>query len=242
MLKFLARALGRKPKPSALEEALQSQVHEYFYSGDVLSWMKPENKERLAGELFSQLSAIQASPDPRMALRERLADYVVQFAQLQLLSLTEEEKAGHFFKSSPYISGEIHRHVVEAAEHVEEVAQFVWGRDGKATAEELVSFANTRGAIMLYFANGLNMARIWTGDTDAAKDWYKPFVEASLVFEEHVLRGKLGLVDLLSDPLDGYQYGQFLEHVLAGDANPFFSWVRAHPGLYLAGEGQLGAA
>ena len=97
MLGFLARALGRRPKPSVLEDALREHVRQFFYSGQALSWMKPENKEHLVGELFTQLAAIETSPDPRMALRQRLTEYVIMFAQLQLLCLTEEEKAGQFF-------------------------------------------------------------------------------------------------------------------------------------------------
>jgi hypothetical protein len=239
MLGFIARALGGKPKTSVLEKALKDHVQEYFYSGHALSWIRPENKERLVGELFTQFSAIEASPDPRMTLRERLAEYVLLFAQLQMLCLTEDEKAEHIFKDSPYISGKIHHHIVQAAEHVEEAAQFVWGQDSKATAEELMNFANTRTAVMLFYANGLNLVRISAGDTDAAKDWFKPFVEAMVVWQEHVLRMELGLPALLSDPLEGFIYGTFLDYVLDGDANPFFSWTRAHPDLYLAGKGPL---
>jgi hypothetical protein len=237
MLGFLTRALSGGPKTSVLEKALKDHVQEYFYSGHALSGMKPENKERLVGELFTQLSAIEASPDPRMTLRERLAEYVLMFAQLQLLCLTEDEKAEHIFKDSPYISGRIHHHIVQAAEHVEDAAQLVWGQDGKATTEELMNFANARSAMMLFYVNGLNLARIVAGDTDAAKDWFKPFVEAMLVWKEHVLRMELGLPALLSDPRSGLSYSTFMNYVLNGEANPFFSWTRAHPDLYLAGEG-----
>lgn len=227
-----------KFKRTTLGRALDEHTREFFYSGHTLSWLRQDNKEKHVRALYDLLGRIDRAENPPMQLRTALADYVILYAQMAVLSLTEEEKAGHFFAANPYITGEIHRRIVEAAPHVEEAAQFAWQTEG-ASAEDLMGFANARGALMLFYANALNMVRIEGGDTDPVKDWYKPFVEAMLVWEEDTLRDRLGMPRLVPGALHGLPYSTFLNQVTNGEANPFYSWTKAFPDLYLAGEGPL---
>jgi hypothetical protein len=225
---------GWKFRRSALGQALAQHTHQFFYSGQLLSWMKQENKDKFVHDFYSKLITVASSPNAVMELREALANHVIVFCQLAILCLTEEEKQMMHYADNPYITGEIHHHIVVAAEHNKEAAQFVWESSG-ATAEELMSFANTRSALMLYYANGFNMARIDAGDTSSDKDWYKPFVEAMMVWEEDQLREKLGLPRLLPGIVDGLAYSTFLNHVTNGDRNPFYTWTKEWPRLHLGG-------
>jgi hypothetical protein len=222
---------------SPLGMALQQHTQDYFHSGQVLSWLKQENKEKIAQVFMLQLVAIRSSQDIGYALREKLAEYVLLYCQLSLLCLTEKEKAQHMFAGNPYISGELHHHIEAAASHNEEMASTISQSDGDFDHEDLIATANTRSTIALYYANGLNMARIAIGDTDPDKDWYRPFVEAMAVWEEDQLRNKLDLKRLVPGPIGALPYASFLDHVLAGERNPFFTWTREWPDLYLAGEG-----
>jgi hypothetical protein len=79
------------------------------------------------------------------------------------------------------------------------------------------------------------------GDRDREKDWFRPFVEAQLVRSEDITRQKLGLPRLVPGPLHALPYSTFLNMVVEGETNPFVSWTKAFPGLYLAGEGPLPA-
>jgi hypothetical protein len=187
---------------------------------------------------MAKLASIVSAPDPIMALRTALVEYVLLYADLQILSLTEVEKEGMFYGANPYISGAIHHRVLEASGHVEEAATYSW-QYGPVGPEEMMDFANTRSAIMLFYANGLNMCRIDAGDHDPAKDWFRPFVEASLVASEDRMRENLGMDRLVPGGVHALPYGIFFEYIVGGERNPFFKWTQDWPDLYLAGEGPL---
>jgi len=227
-----------KFRRTALGRALSNLSQEYFYSGHTLSAFDDAAKKRLIARLYEHLGQIASAPDPARQLREILADYVLQFAALQVLGLSAEDKAASFYSNSPYISGALAPHIGDAALHHEEMARLVRTDEPQSDAD-LVAFANKRSALALFYANGLNMARIDMGDTDPQNDWYRPFVEAMLVWEEDVIREKLSLPRLTPGPLYSLPYSTYFNAVMNGDANPFVEWRNAFPDLYLSGEGPL---
>ncbi len=224
-----------KFRHSTIGQALADHTARYFYSGDVLAWIDKESKERLIQDFYGKLIAIAQSPNPLMELRTLLANYTVACCGLNVLCLRVEEKAEQPFAANPYISGQLHRHIVQAAPHNEETAQFLWQHDG--SAEDLLSFANSRSALLLYYVNGLNMARNEMRDSYDVKDWFQPFFEAMMVWEEDGYRDALGLPRLLPEPLHALPYSSFLNYVVSGERNPFFTWTQNFPRYYLAGEG-----
>ena len=227
-----------KFKRSPLGQALTHHVQEYFYSGHILSWTNQANKDKFVEDFYGKLVECEQSENSAMALRVKLVEHTLLYSQHQILCLTSKEKSEHFFAANPYITGEISEQIMEAAEHVEEAKQFIWQHNG-ATVEELNDFANTRSALMLFYANGFNIARIAIGDSDPAKDWFLPFVEAQMVWQEDHMRQALALPRLLSSSLDGVEYLMMMEYVLNGERNPFFTFRQNFPTSYLAGEGDL---
>ena len=69
-----------------------------------------------------------------------------------------------------------------------------------------IGFGNRRAALALFYANGFNMARRQIGDTDPAKDWFKPFVEAMFVWKKNTYRQELGLPRMLKSDIDALAY------------------------------------
>lgn len=233
----LFRSSGSRQAPlfsddPVLEEALQEHTAKYFSSGQALSRFPPEARSAIIEDLRGRISAISASPQGKAELRTLLAEYVLLFAGLCVLALTEEEKAVMEYGRNPYITGQVHRHIRRAAElHDEMRSQLERG----SSDEELIAFANTRAAVMLYYANALNMVRIRRGDARPENDWYKPFVEAMLVWEEDSMRERLGLQRVVPGELHGLPYYGFLEIVLAGEEDPMSRWTGKFPQLPLAG-------
>ncbi|MBN8807800.1 MAG: hypothetical protein J0I47_06145 [Sphingomonas sp.] len=117
--------------------------------------------------------------------------------------------------------------------------RFVWNEESELTAADLKQFANSRSAVMLYYCNGFNMARIAIGDTDPKKDWYIPLVEAQMTWEEDTYREQLGMKRLVPGILHGLPYSSMMNYTLAGEVNPFFKFREEFPNLYLAGEGPM---
>jgi hypothetical protein len=223
-------------KRSPLAQAIRAHTQEYFYGNTALSSFNQESKERLIGDFCQKAGAVYLSPNPILACRETQAEYVLLFAQLQVLCLTEGEKLDQFYSGNPYISGQLWRHIREASEHHDELAKAKW-ETPDLTDEELVAFANARCALLLYYANGFNIVRRELGDMADQKDWFRPFVEACLINEEHQIREKIDLPPLIPGALGSLVYSAFVNYVINGEPNPFFSWTRDFPDAYLAGEG-----
>lgn len=237
MLNFLRQQIAQwRLKRSPLFQALQDHVDEYMNGDVATSTFSPENKQKLVDELYGRVDSVLGSSDPRMTCRELLAGYVVSYTHLRVHCLKADEKAEQPYRDNPYISGQLWKHIGRTSEHHEDLAQFKW-EVPSLTDDELIGMGNTRCAVFLFFLNGFNILRRYLGDMSQEKDWLRPFVEALLVFEEHHLREKLGLPTLVPDLLDGVRYSTFLEDVLSGEPNPFFTWARRYPDTYLAGQG-----
>jgi hypothetical protein len=237
MLNFIKERVALwKFQRTPLAQAIRHHTQTYFHGDTVLKSFKQENKEKLVADFCQRISLIYQTNDPALACREALAEYTLLFAQLQVHCLKEGEKAKHFFSENPYISGQLWRHIRASSDHHEELARYKWENPDLAD-EELVGIANTRCALYLYYANGMNIVRMDLGDRSEGKDWFRPFVEAMLVNEEHQLREKLGLPALVPGNLGSLTYAVFLNYVINGEQHPFFSWCRDFPDNYLAGEG-----
>lgn len=232
---------GWRFKRSTLGQALALHTQKYFYKGTGLSHFSQENKDRLIGDFYAKVVAIGQAENPAIACREMLAEYVLAFCGLAVLCLKEDEKADQFYADNPYISGSIWRHIERAVENNDEMAQTKWANPDFIAAD-MVAYANTRSALMLYYANGLNMVRMELRDRDSQKDWFRPFVEAMMIWEEHTQREKLDLPLLVPGVIGALPYSVFLNLVTDGVRQPFYEWTKQWPDLYLAGEGPLPTA
>jgi hypothetical protein len=227
-----------KFKRTPFAQALKLHTEEYFHGGSILSGLRDDNKQRLIEGMTQQVGAALQADNPKMAIREALVSHTIQYAQLQVLCLTEEERRQAFYAENPYISGDLHQCIDEAAEHVDELARHKW--ESGASGQDLIDFCNVRCAIYLYYMNALNLARMELGDqTDP--DWYRPLVEAQLVYEENTVRDRMGLSLTVTDMIEALAYSVMFNHAANGVANPFYEWCKAWPDKYLAGRGPLPA-
>jgi hypothetical protein len=135
-------------KRSTLGRALEQHTKTYFYSGHTLSWMSRSAKNRWIGEFYGKLVEIRKSLQPAITFRVELANYTTLYSLIQVLCLLEEEKNGAFFNRNPFISGRLHRYIRNAAPNNEELSQLLL-HDDELSAEELVSYANSRAELIL---------------------------------------------------------------------------------------------
>lgn len=224
----------QKFKRTPLAQALRQHTQECLYGDTVLRDFSEENKEKFVTDLMGQMGASFQSPNPAMAIRERIVAYTIQYADLQVLALNEAEKPQMFYAENPYISGKLHIHIDEAAKHVEELAKFQW--QGGEEGQDLIDFCNVRCAIYLYYMNAFNIARIELGD-ETKPDWFRPLVEAQLVYAENTIRDKMGLPLTTRSMTDSLTYWVMAENVVGGVPDPYFEWCKAFPEKYLAGRG-----
>lgn len=193
----------------------------------MLSESPKDQKERIVSRFYGQLAAIEQSPNGFFELRQALVESVAHYARYQVLALNEVEKARAFYRNNAYISGGLHHHIRDLAAKDDYLANLLFN-DPKMTDLDLVAYSNRECAIALYAANGFNKVRL-INEGRQERDWYKPFVEALLVYEEDNARASIGLPSLLPANQDGVFYSFFFNYVLQGEENPLFSWMRANP-------------
>jgi hypothetical protein len=222
------RAL-RKFSQSVLGDALRIHTQKYL-NETVIRGVSSELKQKIVKQFSNRLIAIDKAPNPFLTFREELCNAAIWYADLQVLSLTPEEKA-ETFSHVRYISGELSPYIREAADFNKEVARIIWEHP-ECTDDELIVFANLSGAIYLYYLNGWNLVRVATKIDpaySADKDWFGPFVTSMLISSEDNARQKLGLPSLFTDgstaPLP---HASFMSIVANGEANPLFEWERSY--------------
>lgn len=232
ILGFIKRWNDRwKWETSVLGQALAEHTQKCF-NETILSGLPQDRKDRVIGDFYERLAAMAQSPTGFLDLRKSLAGWVADYAKYQVLCLTESEKAVASYRENQYVSGELYHHIRAAAAENDYLAQIIRS-DRNVADRELISLANTECARALYYANGFNMVRIETGDR-SKPDWYKPFVEAMLVYYEDNVRTSIKLPQLLPENRFGVLYSGFFNLVFNGEEDPFFTWARACPGYYLA--------
>lgn len=143
---------------------------------------------------------------------------------------SKQKLISDFYADSPYISGELHAHIQKLSEYNEELKELKWTH-GDLSDDDLISFCNGRSAVFLYYVNGWNIVRAECNDVGETKDWLRPFIKSSLIWEEGLCRGNIGLPSLLSDSLDSLRHIAFTNMVVNGHANPFYEWEKANPKL-----------
>lgn len=226
----------RSFKRTPFARTLKAHTQSYFHSGQILSSISQEAKERIVAELMQHMAACLQSENPVLAVREAIVNNVLAYAELQIVCLTEYEKSLAFYSENPYISGELYRMIEAAAEHIEELNRFKW--ETEADHQELIDFCNTKCAYYLYFMNAFNMARMEIGDkTDP--DWFRPLVESQMVYEENRIRDKIGLPLLTADMIEALAYSVMWNKVMDGSSAPFYEWCQTWPDKYLANRGPL---
>jgi hypothetical protein len=182
-------------------------------------------------EQFSNsLIAIGKAPNPFQAFREQLCNAAIAYADVQVLSLTPEEKS-ETYGDVRYISGELSRHIRRCADFNNEIARIIWEHP-QCKDDELIVFTNVSCAVFSYYLNGWNLVRVATKldppAPSADKDWFRPFITSMMIFSEHTARQKLGLPSLCADEIAPLRHSSFMVGVARGEANPLFEWERSY--------------
>lgn len=225
---FRQRKALRDWRASDLGHALEAHTREYFAGSYVrLRSLKDEAKNRIVEDFYAKVFALPNSENPFLALRELIANHVLAYSELSILAMTPEDKASQPYLDSPYISGELYKHIRRTSDFNEELKKLKWEYgDAEVTDEELVSYCNSRSLVLLYYANGFNLVRYLTNDHDKPKDWYRPFLKSSMIYYEDHYREKADLPRLLPGAVDGLMHMTFANFVAKGFENPYYEWEK----------------
>jgi hypothetical protein len=221
--RFSERQKSKKFRQSPFGQALERHLIDGFNSS-MMRDLSPEGKQTIAGRLANKIDGITQADEPFLQCRMEFAGTAVAYADLQVLCMIESEKPGVPHFRSPYISGELHRHIRKCVPHNEDLKQHVW-RYPDCTDKDLIGMANFWCAENVYYLNGLNLLRkeFKDYDTDPTKDWLQPLLISLLIFYENTYRNKIGLPSL-TPSYEALRLSTMMNLVRDGHANPLYEW------------------
>jgi hypothetical protein len=210
---------------SPLGRRLQNHNLEFFGEGKIFGKLSEEAKNKNISQFYERVFGVFNAENPFMQMRLELCAQVISYSQFIVL-LKSEPPDG---LQSPYVSGDLYKHIAACAPHNEELAEEIW-RQSDTSAEELLEYARVRSIVFLYFMNGMNILRSEFDDVVQPdnKDWYRPFVKSMMIVSEDHYRSKINLPTLLEDKiLRALPYSTFMKIVQNGMRNPLFDWEQA---------------
>jgi hypothetical protein len=221
---------------SPVGKSLQEYTDRYLSKETILGSHSEDLLRNLKEEMYGSVAVIYGAEDPFLKCREKLAEYVVTFADWQVLCLKPEEKlqpGDRDVRHSPYISGELHRHIGYCAQYNGGLADFI-SHNRQSTGDDLITWANARSCAFSYLMHCVNVVRADVNDCDLATatkaDWFRPFVKSMLIWKEDDYRTKIGLPTLLPSLPVGLarHHSAFLTCVLEGAHDPLLHWESTH--------------
>ncbi len=222
LLKRLRQQRNLKIERKNLQMLLTLNEEKYFKYPRIKE-LSSDKKKEIKNNLAALINEISFSQNPFITLRQKIASITIEFADYQVLCLTESEKTAAFYSDCDFISGDLYKYIDRCIEYRNELKEIKW-KYPNTSNDELISFCNSFCLIYLYYIDGLNAVRVSTGDVDNVKDWYKPFLKSMLIWSEDSIRSKIGLPSLCKDGLEVIKYSTFMNLVLDGHKNPYFEW------------------
>jgi len=207
MLKKLLNALKGGVGGSQSKGMLigRQAVEQYWTNNDGV--VKDFSKEMIAdtaAQMMGEITKVDGSADPRMAIRKNLANCVFKYAQFQVLIIDlppTVDATG--LRGKPGISGELKSHLMELAEKDKGLREYLH-RVPLAfplRPDEVWDAVLARYRVLYAWAHVFHLLRAAYEDCDAARgnDWFQPFVAAMCAWCEHGYRQCIGLPPSLED-------------------------------------------
>ncbi|MGA7411057.1 MAG: hypothetical protein WBW33_11265 [Bryobacteraceae bacterium] len=166
----------------------------------------PAFVKNAAEEMMEAVLKVAVSPDPRMANRERLTNYVLRKAQWQVLLIDPypaDDPTG--LRGQPGITGGLKVKLLEVAQKDKDLKECLYGLGADPLnlddVEETVFF---RYRLDHAWANIFDRLRDVYNDTNPAtsKDWVRPYFTAMCGWEEIQFRETLRMPSAFDGPSD----------------------------------------
>ena len=194
-------------------------------------YLDASRQNELARRLYLELHEIFSASDRITVCRDKLVAEMLQFAPLRVLTIPQPPaKDASGLRSLPGISGELGAHVDAIVASDAELRRRLGVAPASANGDALwSSFWQS-----YWFLESFNAARIILGDVVADGDWYRAFMHAACVGQEHRYRSTLGLPPMF--PEEHAQpvvsaYSIYTDVVVSGAEDPDREWREYCRGL-----------
>ena len=190
----------------------------------VARYIDTRRQNELARGLYLELHEIFAAGDRKTACRDKLVAEMLQFAPLRLLTIPQAPaKDASGLRSLPGISGELSAHIDAVVSGDPELRRRIASSSTPVDDDALwSSFWQS-----YWFLESFNAARIILGDVVADGDWYRAFMHAVCVSQEHRYRCLLGLPPMFAEvhaQAIVSAYSIYTDVVVSGADDPDGEW------------------
>jgi hypothetical protein len=191
---FSARTAVRARREHPLFRASVVKASEVYAETPLDRFIDSDIQKELARELYLELNEICSAADPKAVCREKLVHSMLGFAPLQVLMIPPPPSADDSgLRKLPGITGELQTRL----DQIIRSGVFPQTED----KVDLQVSADDSGWSVLqaaywkayWFLETFNAVRIELGDTIPSADWYRPFMHAVCVNQEHLYRQELNL-------------------------------------------------
>ena len=185
-------------------------------------------QSELSRALYLELHEIFAADEPKTLCRDKLVQQMLLYAPLRLLTLPpapDSDPSG--LRDMPGISGELHRHSKNILEQDIGLRRRV-DADAASTEEASQSAALERSFWRAHwFVESFNAARSIIEGPPLSNDWYRPFLHAVCVNQEHLYRRMLELPPVFDEDVAQAvvsAYSIYTDVVVSGADDPDREW------------------
>ncbi len=185
-------------------------------------------QNELSRALFLELHEVFSADEPKTLCRDKLVQQMLLYAPLRLLTLPsapDHDPSG--LRDMPGISGELEPHADDILEQDVELRRRV---DAEATALDDASLAAAVERSFWrahWFVESFNAARSIIEGPPAGNDWYRPFMHATCVNQEHLYRRMLQLPPVFAEDVAQTvvsAYSIYMDVVVSGADDPDREW------------------
>lgn len=195
-------------------------------------------QKALARELYLELNEICNATDPKAICREKLVRSMLSFAPLQVLMIPPPPSADESgLRELPGITGELRTRLDEIIRcgvfpHTDDQMELPVEADDSG-------WSVLQGAYWkaYWYLETFNAVRIELGDTIPSADWYRPFMHAVCVNQEHLYRQELNLPPAFDEDVAQTivtAFSIYTDVVVSGATDPDREWQDYCSGMGLS--------
>lgn len=225
---FGVRTAARIARENPVFQVTVSKASEIYSRIPLGQYIDDATKNALARRLYLELNEICNATEPKVVCRDKLVRAMLTFAPLQVVMIPpppSDDASG--LRALPGITGELQSRLDEL------VRNGVFFRPETEVAlrsnEREIDWSSVQRFYWeaYWFLETFNAARIELGDTIEAADWYKPFMHAACVSQEHIYRRELNLPPAFDEDVAQRvvtAFSMYTDVVVSGAEDPDQEW------------------
>jgi hypothetical protein len=207
----------------------QLAVSQYWTNNtEVIKDFSKELIETTAGKMMETVIGVASSQNPLMANREKLAGYVADCAQYQVLVIEPPPAEDVTGARGHYgVSGRLRERLVEIATKNKNVKEFMHGFPEVKTWDDVWNPVLMRYRYCYAWMHIFHLLRAHIGDFNKEREWFRPFYLCMCGWQEHLIRDSIGLPTLMGDDasLKALMLSSFFNRVVEGHKYPDLQYV-----------------